>query len=167
MRLTGVDLVAVTGISASLAQTIRSEIGTDMRRFPTVTHVCAWLGLAPHHDLSGGRVLRARTVQVVNRATQAFRQAAQSVARAHSAVGASFRLMRARLGPEQAPVATAHTIARVGYHLLKHREAFQGKSAMAYEWERRERELNHLNRRAKTLGYTLLPVGASQPAPAP
>jgi hypothetical protein len=157
----------VTGISASIAQTILSEVGTDMSRFSTVKYFCSWLGLAPHHDISGGWVLRSRTLKVVNRATQAFRQAAQSVAQSHSAFGAYFRLMRARLGPEQATVATAHKIARVVSHLLKHREAFHGKSAMAYEWERRERELKHLNRRAKTLGYTLLPGGASQSAPAP
>ena len=76
-------------------------------------------------------------------------------------------LIRARMGPEQATVATAHTIARVVYHWLKHRETFQGKSAMVYAWERRERELKHRNRRAKTLRDTLIPVGTSQPAPAP
>jgi transposase len=116
MRLTGVDLVALTRISASIAQTILSEVGTDMSRFSTVKHFCSWLGLAPHNDISGGRVLRSRTLKVVNRATQAFRQAAQSVARSHSAFGAYFRSMRARLGPEQATVATAHKIARVVYH---------------------------------------------------
>jgi transposase len=167
MRLAGVDLVAVTGISASVAQTILAESGTDMSRFPTVKHCCSWLGLAPHHDISGGRVLRSRTLKVVNRATHAFRQAAQSVARSHSAFGASCRSMRARLGPEQVTVATAYQIARVVYHLLKHRATFQGKSAMAYEWERRERELKHLNRRATTVGYTLIPGGTSPPAPAP
>jgi transposase len=167
MRLTGVDLVALTRISASIAQTILSEVGTDMSRFSTVKHFCSWLGLAPHNDISGGRVLRSRTLKVVNRATQAFRQAAQSVARSHSAFGAYFRSMRARLGPEQATVATAHKIARVVYHLLKHCDAFQGKSAIEYEWERREQELKHLSRRANTLGYTLIPRAASQPAPAP
>jgi hypothetical protein len=42
-----------------------------------------------------------------------------------------------------------------------------GPRAMEYERERRERELIHLNRRAKKLGYTLIPVAAPQPAPAP
>ena len=51
------------------------------RQFPTVKHCCSSLGLAPHNDVSGGRVLRSRTLNVVRRATQAFRQAAQSVAR--------------------------------------------------------------------------------------
>ena len=75
--------------------------------------------------------------------------------------------MRARLGPEPATGATAHQIARVGYHRRKDRDAFQGKSALEYERERRERELQHLSRRAKTLGSTLIPVGPSHPAPAP
>jgi transposase len=66
----------VMGLSASSVQTIISEIGTDMECFPTVKHFCVWLGLAPRNDISGGKVLRSRTMKVVNRATQAFRQAA-------------------------------------------------------------------------------------------
>jgi hypothetical protein len=38
-RITGVDLVAVTGISA-IAQTLLSEVGTDMDKFPTVKPCC-------------------------------------------------------------------------------------------------------------------------------
>jgi transposase len=87
-RLLGVDLVTVMGLSSSSVQTVRSEIGTDMRRFPTVKHFAAWLGLAPRNAISGGKVLRSRTRKVTNRATQAFRQAAQSVSRSDSAVGA-------------------------------------------------------------------------------
>jgi transposase len=161
-----VELVAVTGSSAAIAQTLRAEVGTDRSRFPTGTHCCSWLGLAPHHDLSGGRVWRSRPLQGVHRAPPAGRQAAPSVARAPSACGASVRSMRGRLGPEQAPVATARKIARVVDHLLPHREAFQGKSAMEYERERREREVKHRSRRAKQLGYTLSPAATSQPAAA-
>jgi transposase len=50
IRLTGVDLVAVEGISASLAQTILSETGTDMSKWPSDKHFGSWLGLAPHND---------------------------------------------------------------------------------------------------------------------
>ncbi|HSX79069.1 MAG TPA: IS110 family transposase, partial [Candidatus Saccharimonadia bacterium] len=92
---------------------------------------------------------------MVNRAAQALRQAAQSVARADSAFGAYFRAMRARLGPQQAIGATAHKIARVVYHLLHHHEAFKAEAATVYTRQRRERELKHLTRRASTLGYAL------------
>jgi len=157
-RLVGVDLVAVMGLSSSSVQTIISEIGTDMSRFPTSKHFCAWLGLAPRNDISGGKVLRSRTMKVVNRATQAFRQAAQSVSRSDSAVGAYYRAMRARKGPEQATVATAHKIARIVYHLLKYGEAYEAENADAYEQKRQERELRVLTRRAAKLGYTLAPL---------
>jgi len=112
-RVVGLDLVAVTGLSAASVQTIISEIGTDMTRFPTEKHFGSWLGLAPHNDIWGGRVLRSRTRKVVNRAGQAFRVAAQCVARSDTALGASYRRMRARVGPPQATVATAYKIARV------------------------------------------------------
>jgi len=57
IRITGVDLAAVGGIGAALAQTILSEIGTDMTKWPTVKHFTSWCGLAPHNDISGGKVL--------------------------------------------------------------------------------------------------------------
>jgi hypothetical protein len=118
------------------------------------------LGLAPRNDISGGEILRSRTMKVRSRANQAFRDAAASVGRSDSAVGAYYRARRARLGSKQAIVATAHKIARVVYHLLKNGEPFQEESAEVYERKRRERELKHLARHAQKLGYTLAPVPA-------
>lgn len=63
--------------------------------------------------------------------------------------------MRARLGPQQAIVATAHKIARVVYHLLKTGEPSQQESAEVDEQKRQARELKNLTRRAQKLGYTL------------
>ncbi|MDP9314020.1 MAG: IS110 family transposase [Chloroflexota bacterium] len=162
-RVLGVDLVAAMGLSAITVQTIVSEVGTDMDRFPTVKHFCSWLGLAPRNDISGGKILRSRTMKVHSRANQAFRQAAHSVTRSHSSIGAYYRAMRARLGPKQAIVATAHKIARVVYHLLKTREPYRAESAEEYDQHRRERELKHLARRAQKLGYTLTTVPTTTP----
>jgi len=100
---------------------------------------------------------------VVNRAVQAVRQAAQSVARSDSAIGAFYRAMRARKGPQQATVATAHKIARIVYHLRKYGEPYEAESADAYERNRQERELRALTRRANKLGYTLTQVGEPTP----
>jgi transposase len=83
----GVDLVAVMGVSGSSVQTIITEIGTDMSAIPTVKHFCAWLGLAPRNDISGGKVLRSRTMKVRSRANQAFRDAAVSVGRSDWRLG--------------------------------------------------------------------------------
>lgn len=157
IRLTGVDLVAVEGISASLAQTILSEIGTDMSRWANDKHFGSWLGLAPHNDISGGKVLRSRTLKTHNRAGQAFRQAAASVTRSQSAFGAFYRRKRAQLGPMQALVATAYKIARTVYHMLKNRVQYHDVGAEAYEQKQCEREVAYLKKKAAKLGYDLSP----------
>ena len=156
LRLTGVDLVAVHGISASLAQTLVSEIGTDMSKWPTDKHFASWLGLAPHNDISGGKILRSRTLPTDNRAGQAFRQAAASVTRSHCAFGAYYRRKKAHLGPMAALVATAHKIARTVYYMLQHRVQYADIGAVAYEQKQQERELNSLKKKAAKLGFTLV-----------
>ena len=92
-----------------------------MHKWPDDKHCCAWLGLAPTNDLSGGKVLKSRTMKNRHRAAQAFRMAAQSVSRSHCAFGAFYRRLKGRLGPAQALAATAHKIARTVYHMPKDR----------------------------------------------
>lgn len=70
--------------------------------------------------------------------------------------------MRARKGPQQAIVASAHKIARIVYHMLKYGEAYEEQSAAMYEEQRRQRELRQLTRRAQKLGYALTPAASTQ-----
>jgi transposase len=163
-RITGVDLVAVDGLSASLAQTILSEVGTDMSRFLTDKHFCSWLGLAPHNDISGGKVLRSYTLKTDNRAGQAFRQAAAAVVRSDSAFGAFYRRKRGQLGKMQALVATAHKIARTVYPMLKDKTPYRGLDAAAYETQQRQREVTALKRKAAKLGFTVVAPVAERAA---
>lgn len=158
-QLTGVDLVAITGLNASTVQTIIAEIGPTVDAFPTVKHFCSWVGVAPHNDISGGKRLRSRTLPTNNRAGQAFRIAAQSVAKSpNSAFGAFYRRLKARLGANQAIVATAHKIARTFYFVLKHRVPFHDLGGEEYERLTNERERKSLQKRAAKLGMALVPA---------
>jgi hypothetical protein len=143
LRIPGVDLVAGPGMSDAIAQTIVSEIGTDMRTWPEDKHFCSWLGLAPKNAISGGKVLKSRTLKHRHRATPAFRMAAQSVSRSPWAFGAFSRRMQGRLGPAQALVATAHKIARTVYHMRKHRVPYHDIGAAEYAQRFREREMRY------------------------
>ncbi len=160
-RLTGVDLVAITGLQESTVQTIITEIGTDMSRWPTVKHFCSWLGLAPHNDISGGKVLRSKTLKGRNRAGQAFRIAALSVARSDTAFGGFFRRLKGRLGVEQTIVATAHKIARAVYAILKNRVAFKEMGADEYQRRYRQIVLARLTKNARALGFQLVSQDAA------
>ena len=162
-QLTGVDLVAIPGLNTSTVQTILSEIGLDLRKWPHAKAFCSWLGLAPRHEISGGKILRRSTLKTHNRAGQAFRLAAHAVSRSHHRLGAFYRRMSARLGPQSAIVATAHKIARIVYHLLTHRTPYQDLGAQDYERRARERDLANLRKRAAKLGLTLVesPAGST------
>lgn len=65
-----------------------------------VKHFASWLGLAPHNDISAGKVLRSRTLPTTNRAGQAFRQAVVALARSPNAFGAYYRRKRTQAGPQ-------------------------------------------------------------------
>lgn len=160
-RTLGVDLCAITGMNEITVQQALTETGDDMSSWRTVKQFCAWLRIAPANDISGGKVLRSRTLKTHNRATQAFRLAAQAASRSESAFGVFYRRLRARLGPEKAMTALAHKIARTYYYMLKHRVPFQAVPAEEEEHKARERELAHLRKKAARLGLTLVPQPAT------
>ena len=159
-ELVGVDLTAIDGIDALTAQTIITEIGLDVSAWPTVKHFTSWLGLAPHNDISGGKVLRRRTKKTQNKANLAFRLAAHSLHRSQSAVGAFYRRMKSRHGPAKATTATAHKLARMVYFMLKNRTDYVDPGVTYYEQQYRDRTIRNLKRKAASLGMELVPMAA-------
>jgi transposase len=157
-QVVGVDLTAIDGIDALTAQAIITEIGTDVTAWPTVKHFTSWLGLSPHNDKSGGKVLRSRTKKTQNRANLALRLAAQSLSRSQSAVGAFYRRMKAKHGPAKATTAAAHKLARMVYFMLKNRTSYVDPGVTYYEQHYRDRVIRNLKRKAAALGLELVPV---------
>jgi transposase len=159
-RISGVDVSQVDGFGVSLAQTVISECGTDMTKFPTDKHFCSWLGLAPKHEISGGKVLNNKTLKTKNRAGQAFRMAAQSVKRADCPFGQFYRRLRSRLGPAQATVATARVIACVVYRMLKYQVEYDPLNVNEYQKRYEEQQIKYMHKKAAKLGYQLVPAQA-------
>lgn len=157
-QLTGVDLTQIDGVDALTALKVLSEIGLDMTRWPTAKHFASWLGLCPGNKISGGKRYRFRSKPTANRAAAALRMAAQTLAHSHSALGAYYRRMRARLGAPGAITATAHKLARLVYSMLRYGTAYVDAGSQAYEQQYRERVLRNLKRNARALGFTLVPM---------
>jgi len=157
----GVDLFAIPGMNAVLVQTVLTEVGLDMSRWPTAKHFCSWLGLAPHNGISGGKVLYSHIPNTQNRAGQAFRLAAQAVSRGKTVYSEFYRRVRARSGPKQAIVATAHKIARTFYYMLKRRQPFQSMDIEEYHRRQREKDVQRLSRNAARLGFQIQPIPAT------
>jgi len=158
-RINGVDLSLVDGMGISLAQTVTMEVGSNVgEKFPTEKHFCSWLGLAPKHDISGGKVLNNKTLKTKNRAGQAFRMAANSVKKADCPFGVLYRRLRSRLGPAQATVATAHAIARVVYKMLTDKVEYDPLSVNEYQKRYEEQQVKYMKKRAAKFGYRLVPA---------
>jgi transposase len=155
-KLTGVDLFRIRGLNSETVLRIVSEVGVDVSGFPSEKHYGSWLCLSPNRRVSGGKVLSSKTNPSSNRAAAAFRQAAVSVERSDSELGAYFRKMKAKKGPASAVTATAHKIARIYYSLVKNGVEYEERGARAFEQRERERVVANLRKRAKGLGYELV-----------
>jgi transposase len=71
--------------------------------------------------------------------------------------------MKARLGTPNAITATAHTLARLMYTLLKHGTVYVRQRMADDERSDRDRMVQSLTRRAKALGYALVQTPAGTP----
>jgi transposase len=163
-RMTGVDLTAIAGIDDTTAVILVSEIGGEMSRWPPVKPFVSWLGVCPHQRVSGGKVLSRRTQVCAQRAATALRLAASCLHHSQSALGAFFRRMKARLGTPKAMTAPAPTLARLVDTMLTHGTAYVAQGMADYAQRYQERVLQHLTRRAKTLGYALVRTAEGAPA---
>lgn len=159
-RILGVDLTTIPGISVLHVQAILSELGPDLTKFRSSAAFSSWMGLCPDNDISGGRILSSSTGKVKNRIAHTLRMAAQSLQHNASALGECYRRMRARVGPAKAVTALAHKLARIVYHLLATKEAYDDGVFAKAEQKHRKRAENRLNAQAKALGFTLVPVQA-------
>ena len=162
-RFAGCDLTQIDGISPDTAAIILTEVGFDLSRFPTEKHFVAWLRLAPHRPISGGKLLRKRPNGTgSNRIAGALRIAALSQARAKTALGASFRRIARRKDGKTAVFATARKLAQLVFRMLRYGHDYIDIGEKAFEQRFQAKRLAGLRRSAESLGYTIVatPTGA-------
>ena len=157
-RVTGVDLTRIDEIDVMVAETLISEVGLDMSRWKPESHFASWLGLCPDNRITGDRVVARGTRRVVNRAATALRQAANTLIRSRSYLGAQYRRFRTKLGAPKAVTAMAHRLARLVYRMLKYGQAYVDKGTEYYEERFRQQQIQLLRKRAAKLGLQLAEI---------
>jgi len=158
-RFAGVDLTTIAGISATSAQVILTEIGSDLNAFPTEKHFVSWLRLCPRVPISGGKPLKKRRNSMgASRVAGALRMAAVSVQRSKTALGAAYRKIARHKSAAIAVFAVARKLAQYVYRLLRHGQAFVDVGEQQYEAQYRNRRLTALAQNARELGLTLVPA---------
>ena len=86
----------------------------------------------------------------------AFRNAAMTLLRSQSYLGAQYRRLRTRLGAPKAITAMARKLACLYYRLIKHGQQYVDKGTAYYESKYREQQIRALAKKAKKLGFQLV-----------
>jgi transposase len=161
-RVTGVDLTRIDGVKEMTIQTILTEAGLDMSKWPTENHFVSWIGLAPRNEVSGGKVLKRKTRKVVSRLATGFRLAATTLRASDSYLGEQFRRLRTRLGAPKAITAMGAKLARLVYRMLRYGQEYVDKGSAQYQAKYHEQQIRQLKKKAAQHGFTLV----STPDPA-
>jgi len=160
--VTGNDPTGLPGIGPQQSLKLLGELGMDMSRWPTVKHYGSYITLATQINISGGKVLSAKTRPGRHPAAVIFRQAAATVVKqGNSALAAFYRRVAARRGKGKALTALAYKIARMYYYLMKNGRAYVEVGEQAYEEKYQKQQVALLRKRAKQLGFTVAPVVAA------
>lgn len=157
-------LDTIPGVARAAAEVIVSEIGTDMSRFPTAGHLCAWAGVAPGNHESAGKRLSGRVRQGNQALRKHLLQAAHAASHTQETfLSGQYHRLVPRRGKKRALMAVAHSILVIAYHLIQRNEDYKELGAAYHDQQRPEKTAMRLVSRLKQLGFevTLTPCAAA------
>ena len=122
-RLDQIPGVAVTAARVIIAEII-AEVGLDMSRFPTSSHLTSWAKFAPGVKESAGRTKGRGSTGHGNRyLASALGEAAVGSARTDTFLGERYRRLARRRGSKKAMVAVGRSILVIVWQLLSDPDA--------------------------------------------
>lgn len=158
-------LDTIPGVGRQTAEMIVSEIGVDMSRFPSATHLAAWAGLAPGNYESTGKRLSGKTRKGNQTLRSGLMQSAHVASRSRTYLAAQYRRLAARRGKKRATMAVAHSILVIAYHMIQRQEPYRELGANYFDQQRPEATTKRLVKRLENLGYQVaLQPQSSDPA---
>lgn len=113
------DLICtIPGIGTMTADVVIAETGADMSRFPTAKHLASWAGTTPGNNESAGRVKSSRTRPGNPYLQGALGAAAMACSQNRDTyLGARYRRIASRRGPQKANVAIQHSMLIAIWHM--------------------------------------------------
>jgi len=149
-------LTTIPGVSATTAQVILSEIGTDMSRFPTAAHLISWAGLCPGNDESAGKRRSTRLRKGGQWLKATLVQSAWPAAKKKgSYLKALFHRIKSRRGPKKAAIAVAASMLTAAYHMLKNGVEYEDLTESYFDRRDSTKLAKRLIKRLEGLGLAV------------
>ena len=146
-------LQTIPGVGARVAEVLASEMGVDMTRFPTDSHLASWAGMCPGNNESAGKRLSGKTNKGSTYLRDALVQAAWAASHTKQTyLAAQYRRLARRKGQKRALVAVGHSILVIAYHILKRRADYRELGGDYFDRQHAEGIQRHLIRRLERLG---------------
>ena len=147
-------LDGIPGVGRRIAEEVLAEIGTDMSRFPSASHLASWAGLCPGNNESAGKRGSGRTRHGNNWLTKALVQAAWSAARSKDTyLAAQYRRLAARRGSKRAILALAHSLIVSIYHMIARGTRYVELGGNYFDTRAHHYVVDSAVRRIERLGY--------------
>jgi transposase len=147
-------LQTIPGVGAQVAETIISEIGVDMSRFPSAGHLSSWAGLCPGNHESAGKRKSGKTNEGSPYLRTALVQAAWAASHSKGTyLAALYRRFVKRMGRAKALVAVAHSILVIVYHMLARRLNYQDLGEDYFDRHQTEKQRTRLVHKLEALGF--------------
>jgi transposase len=143
----------IPGVGSSIAQTIISEIGTEMTAFPSDGHLASWAGICPGNDESAGKRRNTRVNPANRYLKAALCEAAWAASHTKNTyLAAQYRRLARRIGKKRALIAVAHGILVIVYHILSRRTPYQELGGNYFERQNVQEQKSRLIRKLEALG---------------
>lgn len=147
-------LTTIPGVSDTIAEVIVSEIGLDMERFPSASHLVSWAGMCPRNDETAGKRRSTRVRKGAPWLKTQLVQAGWCATRAKQTyLRAQFLRLKSRRGPKKAVMAVGASILTAAYHMLKSNEPYRELGPDYFDRLQKDRLLKRLVRKIEELGY--------------
>ena len=156
-------LKTIPGLGELGAQTLLSEIGLDMSRFPSVAQLISWACLCPRSDQSAGKKRSTRMRKGAPWLKATLIQCAWAAIRVKaSRLQALYHRLRARRGAKKAIGAVAAAILRSAYHMLQRNTPYREIGVSPLNPNDKWATARRLIKRLNALGYAaqLSPIPA-------
>lgn len=162
-KIAGFDMTSIDGISFGTASGILSELGNDLSMFPTENHFVSYIGLAPPLAKSAGKNIKTRKKhRNTHPVGQMLKNAASTLYRSKSALGALYRCVRSRSCTSFAVMATARQMAKYIYRGMKYGSVYVDIGAKQYEELHRNRTVKSMKSKIQKLSIKAEELGFLQ-----